>query len=44
MVLEDLSRVPPDNKEIKPVNLQEVNPEHSMEELILKLKFRILAI
>ena len=29
-----------DSKEIKPVNLREINPEYSLEGLILKLKLQ----
>ena len=29
-----------DSKEIKPVNIQEVNPEYSLEGLMLKLKLQ----
>ena len=31
---------PLDSKEIKPVNLKEINPENSLEELMLKLKLQ----
>ena len=31
---------PLDCKEIKPVNLKEINPEYSLEGLMLKLKFQ----
>ena len=31
---------PLDSKEIKPVNLREINPEYSLEGLILKLKLQ----
>ena len=30
---------PLDCKEIKPINLKEINPEYSLEELILKLQY-----
>ena len=33
---------PLDCKEIKPVNLKEINPEYSLEELMLKLKLTVL--
>ena len=29
-----------DSKEIKPVNLKEINPEYSLEGLVLKLKLQ----
>ena len=38
MVLEKILENPLDSKEIKPVNLKEINPEYSLEELMLKLK------
>ena len=38
MVLEKTSESPFDSKEIKPVNLRGLNPEYSLEGLILKLK------
>ena len=31
---------PLESKEIKPVDLKEINPEYSLEELMLKLKFQ----
>ena len=31
---------PLESKEIKPVNLKEINPEYSLEGLMLKLKFQ----
>ena len=41
MVLEKTLKSPQlDFKEIKPVNLKETNPEHSLEELMLKLKLQ----
>ena len=33
-------RTPLDNKEIKPVNPKEINPEYSLERLMLKLKLQ----
>jgi len=38
VVLEKTSESPFDSKEIKPVNLRGLNPEYSLEGLILKLK------
>ena len=41
VVLEKTLKSPQlDFKEIKPVNLKETNPEHSLEELMLKLKLQ----
>ena len=40
MVLEKTLESPLDCKEIKPVNLKEINPEYSLEGLILKLKLQ----
>ena len=40
MVLEKTLESPLDNEEIKPVNLKEINPEYSLEGLILKLKLQ----
>ena len=40
MVLEKTLKSPLDSKEIKPVNLKEINPEYSLEELMLKLKLQ----
>ena len=40
MVLEKTPESPLDNKEIKPDNLKEINPEYSLEGLILKLKLQ----
>ena len=40
MVLEKTLESPLDNKEIKPVNPKEINPEYSLEELMLKLKLQ----
>ena len=31
---------PLDSKEIKPISLKEINPEYSLEGLMLKLKFQ----
>ena len=38
MVLEKTLESPLDYKEIKPVNPKEINPEYSLEGLVLKLK------
>ena len=38
MVLEKTLESPLDCKEIKPVNPKEINPEYSLEELMLKLQ------
>ena len=40
MVLEKTLESPLDSKEIKPVNPKEINPEYSLERLMLKLKFQ----
>ena len=40
MVLEKTLECPLDGKEIKPINLKEINPEYSLEELMLKLKLQ----
>ena len=40
MVLEKTLESPLDSKEIKPVNLKEINPEYSLEGLVLKLKLQ----
>ena len=40
MVLEEALESPLDSKEIKPVNLREINPEYSLEGLMLKLKLQ----
>ena len=40
MVLEKSLESPLDCKEIKPVNPKEINPEYSLEELMLKLKIQ----
>ena len=40
MVLEKIHENPLDSKEIKPVNLREINPEYSLEGLMLKLKLQ----
>ena len=40
MVLEKTLESPLDSKEIKPVNTKEINPEYSMEGLMLKVKFQ----
>ena len=40
MVLEKTLQSPLDCKEIKPVNLKEINPEYSLEGLMLKLKLQ----
>ena len=39
MVLEKTLENPFDSKEIKPINLKEINPEYSLEEQKLKLQF-----
>ena len=38
MVLEKTPESPLDSKEIQPVNPKEINPEYSLEGLMLKLK------
>ena len=40
MVLEETLESPLDCKEIEPVNLKEINPEYSLERLMLKLKLQ----
>ena len=40
MVLEKTLENPLDSKEIKSVNLKEINPEYSLERLMLKLKLQ----
>ena len=40
LVLEKTLESPLDSKEIKPVNLKEINPEYSLEGLMLKLKLQ----
>ena len=40
MVLEKTLESPLDSKEIKPVNPKEINPEYSLEVLMLKLQLR----
>ena len=40
MVLEKTLESPLDRKQIKPVNPKEINPESSLEGLMLKLKFQ----
>ena len=40
MVLEKTLESPLDCKEIKLVNLKEINPDYSLEELMLKLKLQ----
>ena len=40
VVLEKTLESPLDSKEIKPVNPKEINPEYSLEGLILKLKLQ----
>ena len=40
MVLKKILESPLDCKEIKPVNLKEINPEYSLEGLMLKLKLQ----
>ena len=39
MVLENTLESPLDSKEIKPVNPKEINPEYSLEELMLQLQY-----
>ena len=39
-MLEKTLESPLDGKEIKPVNLKEINPEYSLEGLTLKLKLQ----
>ena len=39
MVLENIVESPLDCKEIKPVNPKEINPEYSLEVLMLKLQY-----
>ena len=39
MVLEKTLESPLDCKEIQPVNLKEINPEYSLEGLMLKLQY-----
>ena len=41
-MLEKTLESPLDSKEIKPVNLKEINPEYSLEGLMLKLKLQYL--
>ena len=43
MVLEKTLESPLDCKEIKPVNLKEINLEYSLKGLLLKLKLRYFA-
>ena len=40
MVLDKTLESPIDTKEIKPVNLKEINPEYSLGGLMLKLKLQ----
>ena len=40
MVLEKTLKTPLDHKEIKPVNPKEIDPEYSLEGLMLKLKLQ----
>ena len=40
MVLERTLESPLDYKEIKPVSPKEINPEYSLEEMMLKLKLQ----
>ena len=40
MVLEKTLESPLGSKEIKPVNLKKINPQYSLEGLMLKLKFQ----
>ena len=39
MVLEKTLESPLDSKELKPVNPKEINPEYSLEGLMLKLQY-----
>ena len=39
VVLEKTPECPLDSKEIKPVNLKEINPEYSVEGLLLKFQY-----
>ena len=39
-MLEETLESPLEYKEIKPVNLKEINPEYSLEGLMLKLKLQ----
>ena len=39
-MLEKILESPLDSKEIKPVNPKEINPEYSLEGLLLKLKLQ----
>ena len=43
MVLDKTLESPLDNKEIKPVNPKGINPEYSLEELMLKMKLQYFA-
>ena len=40
MVFEKTLESPLDRKEIKPINPKEINPEYSLERLMLKLKLQ----
>ena len=40
VVLEKTLESPLDSKEIKPINTKEINPEYSLEGLLLKLKLQ----
>ena len=40
VVTNSVSESPLDSKEIKPVTLKEINPEYSLEGLMLKLKLQ----
>ena len=40
MVLEKTPEISLDSKEINQINLKEINPEYSLEGLMLKLKFQ----
>ena len=42
MVLEKVLESPLDSKEVKPVNPKGINPEYSLEGLMLKLKLQYL--
>ena len=40
MMMEKTPAGPLDSKEMKPINLKEINPEFLLEGLVLKLKFQ----
>ena len=43
MVLEKILESPLDSKEVKPVNPKGINPEYSLEGLMLKMKLQYFA-